>query len=30
MIAPPDWTMARKHSSPRYTDWEELLLVKAG
>ncbi len=31
MMAPPDWTMARKHSSPRYTtDWHELLLVKAG
>ncbi len=31
IIAPPDWTIARKHSSPPYTtDWEELLLVKAG
>jgi DNA polymerase V len=31
MMAPPDWTMARTHSSPRYTTgWDELLLVKAG
>lgn len=28
---PPHWTMARRHRSPRYTtDWDELLLVKAG
>jgi DNA polymerase V len=28
MMAPPDWTMARRHSSPRYTtDWDEVLLV---
>ena len=31
MEAPPDWTMARRHRSPRYTtEWDELLTVKAG
>ncbi|MFD1846487.1 Y-family DNA polymerase [Arthrobacter flavus] len=30
MLAPPDWTMSRKHSSPRYTtEWAELPVVKA-
>lgn len=30
MMAPPDWTMARNHSSPRYTpEWDELAVVKA-
>ncbi|WP_026533869.1 Y-family DNA polymerase [Arthrobacter sp. H14] len=31
MMGPPDWTMARNHSSPRYTtEWDELAVVKAG
>ncbi|NKX56352.1 DUF4113 domain-containing protein [Arthrobacter mobilis] len=26
-----DWTMARRHQSPRYTtEWDELLVVRAG
>ncbi|MHA7276223.1 DUF4113 domain-containing protein [Arthrobacter sp. Hz1] len=30
MLAPPDWTMSRKHSSPPYTiEWAELPVVKA-
>lgn len=31
MNVQPDWTMARKRRSPRYTtEWDELLVVKAG
>ncbi|GAB3547472.1 Y-family DNA polymerase [Arthrobacter tumbae] len=30
MLKPPDWTMSRKHQSPRYTTgWDELPVVKA-
>lgn len=30
MLKPPDWTMSRKHQSPRYTtEWDELPIVKA-
>ena len=31
MLEKPDWTMKRERMSPRYTtDWDELLVVKAG
>ncbi|WP_458117290.1 Y-family DNA polymerase [Arthrobacter sp. D2-10] len=30
LLKPPDWTMSRKHQSPRYTtEWSELPIVKA-
>lgn len=30
MATPPDWTMERRYSSPRYTtEWDELVIVKA-